>query len=135
MIIPCELPFPLIFYLNFIYFSIFLQIWGQHSWHPVFLLFLQWEGLRMFIMHFAGWADTLEGNSCLCVYVFFKFWVYVHLKCWISPVHSIHFYVCSGKFLFRNDHCEATIGQVANVFWPNGMLCSLVIFVGTYLLG
>ena len=39
------------------------------------------------------------------------------------------------QVLFRNDECECTIGQVAEAFKPNGMLCNFVLPVGTYLLG
>ncbi|KAK1615166.1 hypothetical protein QYE76_020683 [Lolium multiflorum] len=41
----------------------------------------------------------------------------------------------SKQTLFRNDHCDCTIGQIAEAFKPNGFLCSLTVSVGTYLLG
>ena len=43
--------------------------------------------------------------------------------------------VCRGEILFRNGECECTIGQVAESFKANGMLCNYVFPVGTYLLG
>ena len=60
-----------------------------------------------------------------CIYIYISLFYLLHL-----------FYVfCRKTVLLSNNHCEATIGQVAEAFRPTGMLCSVVVSVGTYLLG